>query len=748
MTREELQPVAMDTIKQLLGVTPTKGPIANYYRGAKQDRTVLEARKNVPEELRAVMGEIRDPYLREMLSVARMTQLMGKTKLLTEVYENGKNRWWSDTPRPGFDHKLSGLGYGPMRGKYVTQDAYDFMADATIYNNTFDEQLANTMHEPTALTQAAAGYAVPVMSKIAGAGKMASIVLSPAAMAFNAVGAAAIVLPQNGMVFGTPSTWKALHNAARVIKGTVKRHENPQALRDARELLFAGVMDSATVGEFRSKLYGDIFEEIGRLDANQSGYYTKAFKTAQNAIAKSGKTGIGLIRDVYAFMDVWAKVATYYNRKDYLTAYNNANKGTMTEEDIMRQAGYQASLTNISYDLAIPAVRLLERNAPFIAQFATYFSEVPRSLAFSAAVGLQDIQMARNATTTEARNIAAAQAFKRLSGTTLVVGSLTAGLAYALSSEDEKERRKRQLDPEWERANWHVPLGTDANGNEVVANMNRIDPNGPLTDGVRQVIMAPKDRKLDAMQNAFTGLFVRSESLARTWQILNDALLPADWDKPRKKNTASERLFPEAYNWMANTFRSGDVGENVMSALDSFVPAPLLGMVDPNRIPVKEPGVGTSLARLAGYKAYVRDPDKSLGFRALDYTTATRELTKERNELFSRAGTLDAAELSKAIGDLIETEQKQYDDLAAAYDGYLAFDNRTARTAMAVLKDRKVGPEVMNNLRRGRFETRIAGQNQINKWARDQIKAHPRDREDILRRRDLIIAAFTSGQEE
>lgn len=745
MTREELEPVAMDVIKQLLGLTNTQGPIASYYRGAKQDRTVLEARKAVPKELRDVMGQVTDPYLREMISVARMTQLMGKTKLLTEVYENGKGRWWSDTPRPGFDEKLSGAAFGPMKGKYVTKDAYDFLSDSAQYNATFDQQLADTMRNPTALTKAAAGAAVPILSQIAGVGKMASIVLNPTAMAFNAVGAAAIVLPQNGMIPGSKETWAALHNAARVIKGTVKKHENPEALRAARELLFAGVMDSATVGEFRSKLYGDIFEQIGKLDANQSGYYMKAYKTAQQAISKGGKTGVGLVRDVYAFMDVWAKVATYYNRKSFLTEYNKANNGSMSDEDIIRQAGYQASLTNISYDHAIPAIRVFERNAPFIGQFATYFSEVPRSLTFSAVVGLQDINLARNATTTKARNLAAGQAFKRLTGTALVTAGLTAALSWAISNEPEDEKRKRQLDPEWERANAHIPLGMDKSGNEVMASINRIDPNGPLTDVVRQVILAPKGEKLDAMEEGFKGLFVKSQSVVRTLQLLNDVVLPAEFDEARKKNTALERNFPEAYAWASDEMSAGDFGENFMSLVDSIIPAPLLGAIDKQRVPVDGPAA--TAARLLGYKAYVRDPDKSLMFRTLDYKNEMKELKKDRNALLDRINGMDIEELSESLQDLTVAEQKVYDDLYRAYDGYLAFDKKTPASALGIVKEQKVGNEVTLALRRGSFVPTLVSSTEINKWAREQVKKNPKDREDILRKRELLLQAYAGTEE-
>jgi hypothetical protein len=132
----------------------------------------------------------------------------------------------------------------------------------------------------------------------------------------------------------------------------------------------------------------------------------------------------------------------------------------------------------------------------------------------------------------------------------------------------------------------------------------------------------------------------------------------------------------------------------------------------------------------------------------MDYNTAMKELNKERKELLDRMDVLDSEELSEEIHDLTKAEQKQYDQLYRAYDGYLAFDGKTPGKALAVLKDRKIGPEVIQSIKRGRFESKLFSPNQINKWAKEQIKKNPEDREDIMRKKDLIITAFTSGQEE
>lgn len=753
MARPELEARAMDVVKELVGQTPEKGAIARYYAGGRQNRTVLQTRKDIPKELRAVMGEITDPYLREMLSVARMTQLMGKTKMLTQVFENGGGRWWSDTKRDGFEQRLSGEAYGPLDGKYVNKDVYDMISDVTVYQANMDQVLADVMHKPTVLTQMAAGATLPVISKIAGLQKTAQIVLSPAAMAFNLAGALTMILPQNGIIPFTKHGNRGMKNAMSVVHATAFKHQNEEALRNAREVLLAGVMDSATVGEFQGKVYQDIFADIKRLSEDDPNYVQKAMRIVSNAFGGTHK-GVNYLREVYAFMDVWAKVATYYDRKEFLTEYYKANGTPKTEEEIIRQAGYEANATNISYTMAIPAARLLERNVPVLTMFLTYFSEVPRSIAFSYMQVYKDSQLAMNANTPKAKALATAQAMKRFIGTSLVTGGLTAAVVSALDNEDEKEKRRRKLDPGWERTNIRFSMGHDEKGNEVGFGLGRLDPNGPLNEAVRTVIAAPKGERAEAMAESVKNLFVKSESIIRAFQLLADAANAGignrENDMARKKNTLIERNYPNFYNSVSNFLSAGDIGENLLATMEMFIPAPIAGAMDPARTPTtKEAPGATTTARLLGYKAYTRDPDKNLTFRARDYNDALKDLKADRKDLFDRLPGMEVNELIGEINDLTQAEQKAFDDLSEAVDGYTAYDKKTLTGVYNILNGEKLPKEVVAGVRYGRFAPTVVTHKVINDWYKDNIKLAktPEDRAEVLQQRNMLIRAY-AGKEE
>lgn len=751
-SRSDLAPVAMDVIKQLIGLTPDKGAIATHYAGGRQNRTILETRRNIPKELREVMGEITDPYLREMLSIARMTQLMSKTKLLTEIFERGNGRWWSDTKRDGFEQQLSGASYGPLAGKYANKDVFDMLSDVTLYSSNVDALLADTMNNPTALTKMAAGATLPAISKIAGLQKTAQIVLSPAAMAFNMAGAMGMILPQNGIMPGGPTTGRALRDAARVVHATAFKHQNPEALARTQEILRAGVMDSATVGEFQGKVYDDIFREIHRLNPDDPDFLRKAISKIRTGFGKAG-SGLDFLRETYAFMDVWAKVATYYNRKDFLTEYNRLNGGTMTDEEIQRQAGYEATATNISYNMAIPAVRMIERNVPVLTMFLTYFSEVPRSIAFSYAQVYKDAQLATTANTAAARNLATAQATKRFLGTTAVTAGLTAAMVAALDGEDDDERKRRQLDPEWERNNPRIVLGKDDKGNDVTVSLGRIDPNGPLNEAVRNVIMAPKGQRAEALMDSAKGLFVKSESIVRVFQLLSDMATSGvgfeEGDIDRKKNTAIERNFPHFYNAVSNFLEAGDFGENGLAALEMFIPAPVLGAMDPQRSPTtKENPTVSTAARLLGYKGYTRDADKNFLFRARDYNDDLKSLRSEKNDIFEKAKTLSESELTDRIADLTRDEKKAFDKLSKGYEGYLAFENKSIPKAYSVLEDAKVPKETIGALRYNRFQPTVVTPKTINDWYKNEFRKVPADERESLKQRRAMLLRVYAGKEE
>ena len=118
------------------------------------------------------------------------------------------------------------------------------------------------------------------------------------------------------------------------------------------------------------------------------------------------------------------------------------------------------------------------------------------------------------------------------------------------------------------------------------------------------------------------------------------------------------------------------------AALEVFVPAAVLGAVDPNRTAVETPSSSLDAALAAtlkygGYNAYVRNPDKSLQFRIYDYTGGIKDLNKQKYELLKTAGDMDIEDLTRELHDISSKERELYNDLYEASDGYLAFDGKT-----------------------------------------------------------------------
>jgi hypothetical protein len=741
-SRPELEAKALEIARELMGDTQQVGPVAKYIRGGKQDRTILESRKDIPVELRELMGELRDPFLREMLTIARQTQFIGKTRLLNEIAKTGKGKWFTEARTEGFENQLSSEAFGPLNGKYVTKDVYDLLTDVSLYQASMDQTLANALHKPDFLAKQLAGGVIPLMNLPVVWQKFNQLIASPAAMMLN-FGSAPFILTQAGNLNPT-NVGRGLKNAAGIVASSVSHTSNPKSLRDRQELLFAQVLDSSVVGAYQGKLYKDIFAEVNRLRMDDQ-FMGRARQIVSKHLAQNGRTGITLLRETFAFMDVWAKVANYYDRKNYLTEYYKANGETKTPEQIMRQAGYETSLTNISYGVGIPAIKMLERNVPFMMYF-TYFSEVPRSLAFSYAQVYRDAQMARNATTKEARNLAFDAALRRMVGTSLVTGGLTAAIVGMLDSADDDEKRKRKLDPPWEANSIKVVIGQDKNGNDVTFNIGRFDHNGPLNEAIQSIIMAKSGDKAEALMNAVTGLFVESKGSMRVLQVFSDLAAATvgseKLDARSDKNTILMRNNPKLAEQVKGLVEFGDLSENIEAALEQFIPAPITPFLDKDRtaIVTGHTGIG-SVLRHMGYKAYVRDPDKNFSFRALDYSQGMNSLAKERNELLARSGNMDTDEMVGRLNDLVQEEHKLFDNLYDAYDGYKAFGKST-KDAYDILKERKVSPEKVNGLRYGRFEPHVANKQVIKKWFQDQIKKNPDKKEELRQSYHMLMQVY------
>lgn len=763
-TQEQIDSKSMEIIRDMLGLSGNKASRLFVVPGIKQNRTILEGRTDIPEPLRKLLGEITDPVLRETISLQRMMNLVSKTKLLTEVYENGKqNDWWRDERTEAHQRQLNNVRYGPLDGKWINEDIEDALTGAILSLDNIDSSLSELIKQPDALMKIALGAVFKPAHAVMALQKTYNVVMSPFNMLANFSGALALMAPSQGII--NPKTyWRGMMDTAQVLGREIRVGNTPnKTLEIIEELLFAGVTDSATMGEFRSEAFRSVHDQITNMIEDKSYTPVKMLKVLTKEFLGQGEVANGL-RQLYAFMDVWVKVATYYDRKNFWTEMNSLDKMGLTEEQIIRRSGYEAAGTNIAYERSVPLVRAVERNIP-AAMFLTYFSECFRATIMSYAQVVKDLNTAKNATNPKAKALAMKMATLRLIGTTAATVGVQQAVMAALDSEDEEERKKRQLDPDYMEDKWIIPMGLNEDGQEVMVEIQRIDSIGPFNEMMVAMQRAEPEERLNELARSVGDMFVESKGFLALAQIPWDASVSAvatafddpairEWDANRQKSTIMERNYPQAYNWLRESLSAGDIGENFAAMVERlFLPSALAPLVDAERTQVSEVREGDATVhnvitgedepihgflRAAGYKAYTRDPETSMTFRAMDYEDEITRLRKERNDLNERAQYLDAADVLDNLLDIREQEREAFLNLSEAMEGYLAFEGNTYKGAMEIVGNKKLA----SRLRSGRFESDLLDGKALERWYEVAKKEKGADKQELREKYKLLRAMY------
>lgn len=722
---------AMTIAEDMIGLNKKETGAGRMLRGMRQNRTVLEARTDIPKAIRAIMGEITDPYLREAVSVARLTQLVATTKNLTDIYQQGNGVWWSDKSDDRFTKRIDGASFGPLNGKHVTQDLYDTLGAYVKYNESFESQLKDALEQPAGALKVAADQAMKPVRGVAKAYKFAQVMGSTANFAINFAGSN-LTLVKNGV---TPANAaRGLKDAMRLFTTTKLRNASEATMDSNQELLMAGVTDSAQVQEYRSESWKQLTKEIR--DLNE----TNAIKKLMNSVRNKAAAGVELVGDTYAFMDVWTKVATYYQNKDVLAAYAKAEGLDWTDEQLIRQAGYLTTLSTISYNRAPPAVKAIERNLPFLGGFLTYKMEAWRSVGGGLQAAAYYNQLAQNAKTEDGKAAAASRVRAQIGGTLAATLGVIGGVSALLMKEDEEDQKKRALYPEWERSNIHVYLGKDQQGREHYQSINRFDPIGPVNDQfIRLIDGINKDRGAGEMTAAALSDFITTfrvySDIMEGFADIYRASSGGGRSKPPRE-TFLDRAFPSEMQQAKGLTPSTDLVGNASAVLSNFVPSQVAGWFDPERLNISEgPAAGAPATAMltGGVKPMVVDPIKSLGYRVSDYNTAMQELNNQKRSLLESASTPE--QVMSGIQDLLESEREATNKLREATGAFLYYNQPsmlagekldsgkklTASQARDIFKERRLNKTAISNVLGGTNKSSVVDGKLIEQWYKAQV---------------------------
>jgi hypothetical protein len=714
---ERMKAQAEQTVKEMLGLTEATTPTAKYYRGEKQDTSILKERSNIPKELRDLMGEITEPAMRLMLTAGKQAEFVSRNKMLLDLSnERSKDIQPPDAAgtKAVSDNnmtRLEGDMWGPMEGYFVSPNMRNLVGDTIQQIATFEQAIAMAGHKPSALSDKTVGKALGLWGKMAGLAKGLQIVWNPVNFLYNFAGAPRMLLSNGNL--NPKNAVKALKASTEIVANAMNAgYVSDEAIR----LNKFGVTDSAFVGELKQAEYRQLRDLVKEMSGKKPSEFFAALK----------QKGVG-VKELYAMMDVWSKVANFYQQVDVLTDFYDKNGDTRTAEEIDREAADIVNRTNITYKRAAPLVKAIERSG--FTQFGPYFYEVFRSEIANTLQGLDEFQRSKQATTPEAKRVMQLQAAKRLGGQ-LTSWVLTAKAAQLLAQaglevfgDDDDEKEAKKLLPDYLQNQDMIVVGKDEKGNNVLFNISRLDPIGPATDIMRTIM---NDGDVDDVKKQVFDLYIAPRVGT---QVANAISVMADRGARPFREPTAQQLFPSAYSDVLRVANTAGLEDRKTKAwtnvMESFLPGVVNAYRDTNVRPVPADANSATAAALTymGGTMYKVDAAKAVKSPAMDYSDILKNGRKDIKEIFTdHPDGIPEGELLQRLGNLREEEKKAWNKLKEVYDGMTA-SGMSKRKANVLLKDQRLGADVIRSLNRDDFKSQVISMDSLEQFMQQEIKA-------------------------
>lgn len=602
--------------------------------GAK-DLSVLMRRKDVPQEIRALLGEYFDPRVNFTKSVAKMGRLIQNQQFLSAVRDMGMGSlFWEegDLQRPAAARfPMAGERadtYSPLNGLLTTKD----VAEA------FQEAVQPRQEEGWYKWLVGANALV----------NYGKTVLSPATQMRNFQSAAMFALA-NGHF-----NWSKIADSYALLSsrfGSEGKRKEAQAY--IKKLIDMGVLgDNANAGDFQHYLQSSGLERMFDPDT------------------PIGKWNRGA-KALYQFSDDFWKIVGYENE---IAAQKRAG---LSEEAAELEAAARIRNTYPTYSMAGKAIRALARS-PIAGAFPTFSAEIIRNSYHIVRYAVNDIQQGlATGNKGQLRN-----GVQRMAGMALVNGAIIALGVYSAQSiglDDDEEEAVRQLLPPWQQNSNIMWTGRDELGRPTFIDMSWMDVYGIWK---RPITAALRDQPLDdAFQQAVTEFL--SPFLGA------DIAIQAVWEVATNKRIGSNApVYDEAtkmediYNHLRKAAQPGTAG-NVERFWKAY------------KDEVKPGGVGEyseleEALALVGWRWSKVDPALGLRSKSYDFADATKKAGVSLRKSLSSPNVVDDKELEQQVETAIELNAEAHKRLKGVVDAAMK-TGLTKQQARNILENSGIG---------------------------------------------------------
>jgi hypothetical protein len=641
---------------EYLASPETDSPFGQIGSGLTKDLSIITARKNIPEEIRMLWGEIKDPRVNFLKSVQKMSGFLEAHNMLKGMRDAGMNKIFFTTPRTGFTTKLVSDGSrtsSPLNMFIdgMSNDVYTSEEIATALRNTFGGR---------AKAQDFLGKMGELYLKANGFSKFAKTVLSVQTQVRNLLGNGSFLVA-NGYIFSPDgiTALNKLKTLALPSAGTQLGLNKSKEFRDYNAKL-------TRLGILGQSVFSNEMESYFK-DANVS----TAADFLDNHVTKGLKAIARGATSLYQLGDAIPKIVAFEVelsrlRKAYPTQPLSKLEPMAADKVLNLLPTYSR----------IPRLGNVLRSQPFVGAFISFPLEVVRT-------GYNLLGTINDELRSDKPAIRQAGAY-RLAGTMMAsigFSAVAAGIAAAMGIDDDEDKAIRKLDAPWDKYSTKLYLGRDEKGNVNQVNLSYVDPYNYFRDPIIALMKMDGtwDQKLlEAVKTAFQPLYGE--------QILASKIL--DISRNTKGTTGGRVYNPEAdlasrasavSAHMFDAFNIGTVASSVR------VYKGLTGQVTQTGR-AYDPALET-MATLTGQRVVTLDPRQSLGFAARKFSNrlndatgiftaayydrsnvsnearmeAYKQMSRSRKEIFNdTAGTINAAiKLGVSRGEVMRILKEQ-----------------------------------------------------------------------------------------
>jgi len=476
LSDEELTHVVED----ILGVRPGKvtGSVDESVLSVLKGAGITQKRQNVPEVIRNLMGEIKDPRSHYAYTVSKMSNYLADRRFFSEMTKDGLQKGYvfnsiDDIPRSMRNQFSEAQAFvkqgedpvtrfGDLANKWVRTDV---MQELNRTSRLYDQDRGM-------FASLYAGTFLPLK----GMSQYAKTVLSPITQVRNFNTATFFAMAQGNVGRGA----NVMQSLDTVLDAIRKKPQSAK-LEYYREMQRLGIVNTNVQVEEMRRL---IDEELALGDpsllsaSKLFGNLDFGRNTLANRIRKI--PGVNLAQDMYQGTDDLWKIYNFeFEKTKYMKAGLSEEAAKAKAADIVRN-----TVPNYS---AVPNIIKEARKLP-VGNFISFPAEILRT-------GYNTLKYAVDELASDSAAIRAIGA-RRLMGLTAVTAGISTSVKYGAEmmtdvSEEEMDAIKRYFSPEWQKNSVLVPTGRKENGNITYIDFSYMNPYDYL------------QRPLEAVRNAW-----------------------------------------------------------------------------------------------------------------------------------------------------------------------------------------------------------------------------------------------------